>query len=139
MINPIKKRTILCVDDDPDDLVLLKEAVADAQQTYCFIEARNGKEALAYLQLAKQTAEFPCLIILDINMPILNGKETLQMIKSDDALKNIPAVVFTTSSNSEDKLFCSSFSTDMISKPVYFEELRQTVQRLLGYCAPVPA
>ena len=137
--NTFKKRTILCVDDDADDLVLLREAVADTQQTYFFKEAHNGKEALDYLKAAVQAAELPSLIILDINMPVLNGKEVLAIIKNDEALKNIPTVVFTTSSSKEDQLFCRSFSTDMVSKPVYFEELKRTVQRLLGYCAPVLA
>lgn len=132
MIDSIKKRTILCVDDDMDDLSLLKEALADRYHLYHFKEAHNGKEALEYLYQTR-SEELPCLIFLDINMPVLNGKEMLAIIKKDEVLKNIPTVVFTTSSSKEDKMFCSSFSTDMISKPVYFEEFKNTVQRLLGH------
>ena len=136
MNNPIKKCTILCVDDDVDDLVLLREAVTDASHKCSFKEVYNGKEALDYLHQARHSEDLPCLIILDINMPILNGKEMLAIIKNDDVLKKIPTVVFTTSSSSEDKKFCSSFSTDMVSKPIYFEELKHIVQQLLVHYVP---
>ena len=133
--NTFKKRTILCVDDDHDDLILLREAVAGTEQAFNFKEAHNGREALDYLQQARITAELPCLIILDINMPLLNGRETLAIIKNDDLLKNIPTVVFTTSFTDADRMYCKQFATDLVSKPFSFKELKHTVITLLGYCS----
>lgn len=132
--NYTNERMILCVDDDMDDLILLREALGNTHQPYRIQEAHNGKEALHYLFQAKAEGNLPCLIILDINMPILNGKETLAIIKNDEVLKALPIVVFTTSSNISDRLFCNRFGTDMVTKPIYFDELKNTVQRLLKYC-----
>ena len=77
----MKKYTILWADDDVDDLLLFREVLEELTQSFDVVEAANGKEALAYLQKAKAASLLPCLIILDINMPVLNGKETLVAIK----------------------------------------------------------
>src|SRR3569833_283526 len=96
----MQKNTILWADDDADDLMLMKEILIKNNRNYEIVEVRNGKEALDFLQKSKETAHLPCLIILDINMPILDGKETLSILKKEEAYKSIPVVVFTTS-NSE--------------------------------------
>ena len=71
----MKKITILCVDDDSDDLQLLNETLKDTHADFEVIEAHNGRQALDLLQNLKKAGEHPSLIILDINMPVLNGKE----------------------------------------------------------------
>jgi CheY-like chemotaxis protein len=67
-------------------------------------------------------------------MPVLNGKETLSIIKSDEALKSIPVVVFTTSDSESDKRFCSFHGVEMITKPPNFHSFRSIVQKLLRFC-----
>ena len=73
---------------------------------------------LDYLQQAKQTGIFPCLIVLDLNMPKLNGKETLARLKQDPTFKHIPTVVFTTFSSLPNKQFCASYAPKCLPSPL---------------------
>ena len=131
----MKKHTILCVDDDSDDLQLLHESLKGVQQNYDVLEAHNGRQAIDLLQQLKNTGNHPCLIILDINMPVLNGKETLSIIKRDEAFKSIPVVVFTTSGSESDKTFCNFHGVEMVTKPPNFNNFQSVVQKLLRFCA----
>jgi CheY-like chemotaxis protein len=131
----MKRNTILCVDDDADDLQLLHESLKGASEDYVVLEANNGRKALDILHQLKASGNPPCLIILDINMPILNGKETLSIIKKDEVLKSIPIVVFTTSGNEADFRFCTVHGVEMITKPPNFHNFKSVVQKLLKFCA----
>jgi CheY-like chemotaxis protein len=131
----MKKHTILCVDDDSDDLQLLNESLKDTLQNFDVVEAHNGQQALDLLQELKNTGNHPCLIILDINMPVLNGKETLSIIKKDETFKSIPVVVFTTSGSESDKRFCNFHGVEMVTKPPNFHSFKSVVQKLLRFCA----
>ena len=131
----MKKNTILCVDDDSDDLQLLHESLKGGQESYHILEAHNGRQALEILQQLKASENPPCLIILDINMPILNGKETLSIIKKDEMLKSIPVVVFTTSASDADKRFCHLHGVEMITKPPNFQNFKSVVQKLINFCS----
>lgn len=127
----MNKRYILWADDDMDDLMLMHHVLQDIGQDYAISEVGNGQEALEFLEMAKQQNNLPALIILDMNMPILNGKETLTVIKKDEALKNIPLVFFTTSNSELDKMYCKRFGVEMITKPPQYGSLKDAVRRLL--------
>ena len=131
----MKRNTILCVDDDADDLLLLRETLKGGQEDYYILEAHNGRQALDILHRLKTSDAPPCLIILDINMPVLNGKETLSIIKRDEILKSVPVVVFTTSGSEADQRFCQTHGVEMITKPPNFQTFKLVVQRLLQFCA----
>lgn len=129
------KQTILWADDDEDDLMMMREVLEQEDQSFEIKEVHNGREAVNYLNHLKQNGQdFPCLIILDINMPVMNGKEALVQIKNDEVLKAIPVVIFTTSKSSLDQLFCQHYGVTMISKPPDFETLRTEVQTLIRLC-----
>jgi CheY-like chemotaxis protein len=130
----MRKNTILWADDDSDDLQMMREILSKLHKDYQLVEARNGKEALDYLRKAKQKADLPCLIILDINMPVLDGKETLSIIKQSPELCAVPVVVFTTSDSELDKMFCQKYQTEMITKPPSYTNLEAAVSRLLKFC-----
>ena len=98
------KNTILWADDDADDLMLMKEILLKNNRNFEIIEVRNGQEVMDYLEKAKEDFSFPSLIILDINMPIMDGKETLSRIKQSDEFARIPIVIFTTSNSELDKM-----------------------------------
>src|SRR5215207_7548426 len=132
----MKKHTILCVDDDSDDLQLLHESLKGVQQNFDVLEANNGRQAIDLLQKLKTRGTNPCLIILDINMPVLNGKETLSIIKSDEVLKSIPVVVFTTSGSESDKSFCNLYGVEMVTKPPGFKTFKTVVHKLLNSAMP---
>jgi CheY-like chemotaxis protein len=125
------KSIILYAEDDPDDRELLREAfygTADPVQIYDVI---NGKEVLLYLE--DQMGDLPSLIILDLNMPILSGRETLAIIKNQKQTEKIPVVVLTTSGSPADKEFCDQYDVEMIMKPHSPKELVEIRERLLSY------
>jgi CheY-like chemotaxis protein len=130
----MKKKHVLWADDDMDDLMLMRHVLLDLGEEYDIKEVHNGREALDYLEAGKQEKALPCLIILDMNMPVLNGKETLSLIKKDEALKEIPIVFFTTSNSELDKLYCKRFGVEMITKPPRYNNLKAAVKGLLDYC-----
>lgn len=128
------KQTILWADDDYDDLQMMQEILSKKKGNFEIVEVHNGKEALDYLTKAKERAGLPCLIILDINMPVLDGKETLSILKKTDDYKDIPVVVFTTSESEIDRLYCKKFNTEMVTKPPTFKTLGNALDKLLKFC-----
>ncbi len=130
----MKKKTILWADDDPDDMMIMREVLGKTSHNYNIIEVQDGQKALDYLQKLKGTSEFPCLIILDMNMPILDGRETLSIIKSNKDFDEIPVVMFTTSNSVLDKTFCKKYGVEMITKPPEFKSFQIIVQKLLSFC-----
>jgi CheY-like chemotaxis protein len=129
----MNKHTILWADDDPDDLETFREVLHSLNQNYEVLEFSNGQELLDFLK-ASDLARLPCLIILDMNMPVLGGRETLSILKNDASFQSIPVVVFTTSNSELDKVFCSRLGTEMITKPPSYGRLRDIVQKLLSFC-----
>lgn len=113
---------------------MMREILVKNKRDFSVVEVENGKEALDFLEKARTQTELPCLIILDINMPILDGKETLSILKKTEAYKTIPVVIFTTSASEVDKLFCKRYGTEMITKPPSYRKLEDTIVRLLDYC-----
>jgi CheY-like chemotaxis protein len=125
---------VLCVDDDPDDRLIICEAIKEADSSLTVVEAKNGVEAHQLLKEAKIIGRFPCLIILDINMPLMNGKETLKEIKKDEMLKSLPVVFFTTSSNPRDQFFSSEYGVEFITKPPHYDLIVATIKDILSRC-----
>lgn len=129
-----KNHTILYIDDDRDDLQMLKDAVARVDDNYQVIEATNGEQGIRQLQNMKFEEELPCLIVLDINMPKIDGRQAFRMIRSDRDLASIPIVIFSTSNSSIDKLYFQGKDVEYLTKPIDFESLLTVASRLLSYC-----
>lgn len=127
-------RIVLCVDDDPDDRELIRNAIFKVDSSYTVTYATNGKEALQYLMRAAET-ELPCLVILDINMPVMDGKQTLVEIKKNRKLKELPIVMFTTSSHPGDLSFCKLHGAEFVTKPANFNQITREAEKLLLHCA----
>jgi CheY-like chemotaxis protein len=124
---------ILCIDDDKDDSFLIRQSIRELSD----IEIENaydGEQALAVLARHKISRNLPSLIVLDLNMPGMDGKKTLQAIKKDQALKNIPLVVFTTSLKGHDKEFIESEQIETIIKPTDWSSYKAIASKLLNYC-----
>lgn len=127
--------TVLLVEDDVDDVQLIKDAIAD-KTGYALIHKSNGFEALRFLEELKlKSLSLPCLIIMDINMPVLNGKELLTILKHDQSFYSIPIIVFTTSSNNRDKEYCNRFNVPLITKPNDTKIFNRTINQFLDHCA----
>jgi CheY-like chemotaxis protein len=130
------KPSILLIDDDPDDLFFLTEAFQQADNNYTYVEAYDGEAALAILKDMNSRNEQPALIVLDINMPILSGRELLTMLKDNPDYCNIPIVVFTTSSNPFDRQHCRHYQVELITKPLSHKGLHGVAKYMLRYCKP---
>jgi two-component system response regulator len=126
--------TILCVDDDVDDLHLLKKAIASIDTKYEIIEAYNGVEALEKLSEMRAADKLPSLIVMDINMPKMDGRETFLSIKNDEKLAEIPLVILSTSSSVLDRIFFHKKNIEYITKPIHFDTLVTIARKLLSYC-----
>lgn len=118
-----RKHHILIVDDDADDREIIRDAFMSAmeEQEYVFIE--NGDKLLEYLEMSSN-GEPPSLIMLDLNMPGKDGRETLKEIKTDSRFHHIPTIVFTTSSSMRDRQMVYDLGANcFITKPDTFNKL----------------
>lgn len=128
-------KIIVCLDDDPDDRELLTNAIKDVDSSFKVINGDNGIKGMYILEQLKQIGQVPCLIILDLNMPLMDGEQTLAEIKKDAVLKNVPVVVFTTSSLEKTNTFFSNQGVPVIVKPVRYGSIVEQVRALLSYCS----
>lgn len=126
---------ILCVDDDPDDREMMCDVLKATDPRFQLVEAGDGREAIDYLRSKEGLTNPPRLIILDMNMPRLSGRETLAILKSEAETESIPVVVFTTSNAKADSNFCSRFGVEMVTKPPTYDALKAIVQRFLAQVA----
>lgn len=125
-------KPILLVEDDNVDAMTVRRSLRDLSTTNILIHSVNGEEALDYLSNEKNTK--PSLILLDLNMPKMNGIEFLKIIKADDRLKKIPVVVLTTSQEKRDVV--QSFdlgAAGYMVKPVDYTRFVETIDTILLY------
>ncbi len=127
-----KNRTILLVEDDAVDAMTVRRAFKDLRINNHLHHAENGEVALAWLRDPKK--ELPCLILLDLNMPRMNGIEFLHEAKADECLRKIPVVVLTTSEEEQDKT--QSFNLGVAGymlKPVDYVQFIEVVRTIDMY------
>ncbi|GJJ03354.1 two-component system response regulator [Duganella rhizosphaerae] len=98
----VSNKPILLVEDDHVDIMTIKRALKEIHVGNAVVSMEHGEAGLAYLRDPAQ--ERPCIILLDLNMPVMNGIEFLQQIKLDASLRRIPVVVLTTSEEQQDKV-----------------------------------
>ncbi len=128
--------TILLVEDNEGDIVLTLEALKEANVSNSIHVVTDGEEALQYLQKQGRfnNAVTPDLILLDINLPKIDGKEVLAEIKNDADLKVIPVVILTTSSSEKDILESYQHHANCyITKPVDFKNFTHVVNMITNF------
>ena len=103
-----KRYRILLVEDDNVDAMTVRRAMKDLNVPNSIIHQLDGEDALEYLRSSDNKR--PCVILLDLNMPRMNGIDFLKIIKNDDELKQIPVIVMTTSKDERDKMESFEFS-----------------------------
>lgn len=128
------KHTILYVEDDLDDLFIVQQAFENHSGLIDVVHADNGFKALEVLNQFYENDTLPCLIILDMNMPGMDGRETLIRIRQSGRFDNIPVVIFTTSSNKADKDFAQKWNADFITKPIVYRELETLAKTFVDKC-----
>ena len=128
-----KELSIILVEDNEGDIVLTVEALKQARVHNDIIVLRNGEEALTYLYKKGKysNAALPDLILLDINLPKIDGKEVLAKIKNDPSLKTIPVVMLTTSDSEKDILESyNNHANCYITKPGAFPKFIEAVHTI---------
>ena len=127
---------ILLVEDNPDDVLITQRAFKKGMIKNKLYTVENGIEALKFLHKEKEysDAPVPALILLDINMPLMDGFQVLEKIKNDDELQKIPVIMLTTSERDSDieraySLGCNSY----IVKPVNFQKFLEVVVNAQEY------
>ena len=123
-----KARKILLVDDDADDQVYFRDAINELNASLKCDIANNGREALDQIQQPPP----PDLIFLDLNMPVMNGYECLEFLKTEERYKNIPVVIFTTSRNKQDVEQARQLGAHLFfTKPTNFNTLCSKLNKIL--------
>lgn len=130
--------TIVIADDDADDRMLVEDAFGESRLANPRVYVEDGEELLEYLRgegrFAGRARRLPGLILLDLNMPRMDGRTVLKHIKSDPELRRIPVIVLTTSKAEEDILRTYDLGvSSFITKPVSFEGLVDVVRTLNHY------
>lgn len=127
----MKSLNILLIEDDTIEVMKLKRAISSLQLAHTITEAQNGEDAL---QLLEKKTNLPDIILLDLNMPKINGIEFLKIVKADKRLKYIPTVILTTSNNQRDLLECYKIGiAGYVLKPLKYEEYVSKIEKLLSY------
>lgn len=130
----MKKNQILLVEDNEGDIVLTTEAFEECNFKTEIQVARNGKEAITILFEQQDESQLPDLILLDINLPLLNGHEVLKKIKENEKTKHIPVVMLTTSSAISDiNLTYDNHANCFITKPADINDFFETINNLSNY------
>lgn len=126
------KKPILLVEDDKVDAMTVKRALKEIKVTNNVVVASNGEEALEYLTNTEN--EIPCIILLDLNMPKMNGLEFMKVAKETERLRKIPIVVLTTSSEERDRM--NSFNNGVagyMTKPVDYQQFVDVIKTINFY------
>lgn len=126
------KKNILVLEDDVIEAMKIKRTLNNLNLNGDIVIKKNGIEGLDWLE--KNHENLPNLIILDLNMPKLNGHEFLKIIKTDELLKLIPVVIFTTSSNLKDKQRSySNYASGYITKPIDYNQYENAIRCINNY------
>lgn len=128
-----KNLTILYAEDDYDDFMILSDAFKAYSEDIELIRAENGLKLIDYLKHVPSPDGYPGLIILDLNMPVMDGKETLARLKSFEQYSDIPVVIFTTSSDVRDKRILEKYDVPFYTKPISYNDLKPIVEMFVAY------
>ncbi len=130
MLKPVH---LLLVEDNEGDIVLTLDAFEESKIQTNISVVRNGQEAIDFLYKRNgyEQENKPDLVLLDINIPILNGHEVLKIIKQDAELKKIPVIMLTTSSNTRDiNLSYENYANSYVTKPIEMEDFLNAILKI---------
>jgi CheY-like chemotaxis protein len=133
MTDPQREVHVLLVEDDPGDVLMTQEAFEHHRIRNPLHVVTDGATALRFLRRESEhtDAPRPGLILLDLNLPLMNGREVLAEIKSDDRLRSIPVVVLTTSQAEEDIVRSYNLHANAyVTKPVDFTRFMEIIRQI---------
>lgn len=127
----LENLSFLFIEDDEIEVLKFKKSLKKLGFTHRILEAKNGEEAL---EILREKQELPNVILLDLNMPKMNGLEFLKELKEDAHLRYIPAIIVTTSNNHQDMLESYKLGiAGYIIKPLRYEDYIKKIQRVVDY------
>ena len=129
------KNIVLYADDDSDDLELVQDSFSLYSKNVEVVTMRDGSQALSYLNRLSDDDPLPCLIILDINMPVINGKEVLKNLRDLPRFETVPVVLFTTSSLPQDENFAKKYNAGFVTKPLDVSQMEVITELFIDHCA----
>lgn len=138
MAIPIESIEILLVEDNPDDIMLIKTALEESNIPNKIVYLKDGAEAMDYIFHEGNNAKTPPdtqakVIMLDLNMPKVNGLEVLRRVKKDESTKNIPIVVFTSSKDDPNLKECYRLGVkNYIIKPLDFDQFKSAINKSIS-------
>lgn len=130
------KNFIVYVDDDEDDLEFVSVALGKYNTTLDVLLFERGNPAYKFLLELEKKGQKPCLVILDINMPVMTGKELLLAIRNIPFFDTVPVILFSTSNLDADRSFAESHKAGFITKPLGSEQMEQIAEEFLSHCSP---
>lgn len=128
------KSLVLYADDDADDIELVSDAFREYSQNIDLLTFEDGVALIDYVSSLDGLLPDPCLFILDINMPRLNGKETLKQLKTMDRFSQTPVVLFSTSTLPSDAQFASQYNAGFVTKPLDGRQIYHIVDQIVEHC-----
>lgn len=131
---PSTRNLVLYADDDQDDLLLIEQSFAQYSNNVEVVTFPDGNHTLHFLQKLCDDDTSPCLIILDVNMPGLTGKEILVRIREIPKYKETPVVLFSTSSLPMDKEFALRYDAGFITKPIDIKQMEAVIYAFIDHC-----
>ena len=134
-MNEVSDVTILVVEDDLGHSRLIEKNLRRANISNAIIKANNGKQALDYLfeegEYQSQQRASSLLVLLDLNLPVINGINVLKRMKENDATKRIPVIILTTSDDKRDITKCYELGCNVyVTKPVDYGQFSAAIQKL---------
>lgn len=130
----LPSKFILLGEDDPDDQEMLTDAFSSIDRSFVLLFVNNGKDVLSALEKLRDD-QMPCLIVLDYNMPGLNGEEILQEIAENPRYKEVPKIMWSTSGSEKFKKKCLELGAlDYVIKPANFGDLKKIAEYMLSLC-----
>lgn len=129
------KNLVVYVDDDADDLCFVKEALTTYHPKLEVVTWESPAKAYQFFLQLEKIDKHPCLIILDINMPGISGKELASTVRSIDYFHQTPLILFSTSNSPVDAEYARTNGIGFITKPMNFEQMNQIAEQFLSHCS----
>ena len=128
---------VLLADDDAEDIEIVTHALAELERPPRVVIVNNGRHVLEHLQkeMARSGNIPACALIMDMNMPQMDGRETVVAIKKNEGLKDLPILLFSACKNGADELFARKWGVQLCEKPDSVESMDELARTIVSICA----
>lgn len=129
-----QKHLVLYADDDREDLHFVRKALSCREPDIELKTFQDGDQLLQFILNRDNNSPSPCLVILDINMPAMNGRETLQRLRTLKEYKDVPVILFSTSTIPHDFAFAEKYKAGFFTKPLNERQMNAIIEKFVDHC-----